>query len=202
MAKDGAGADAGLVVFLHGHESSPDELGDMAGRLELPASWVVVVPAAAGHGTDAASSWFDTGPRGVDADGVDRSARHLEGLIDGLLADSGLDRANLVVGGFSQGAAMALVLAARGTIAGSRLLVQSGWIPEGPGVEVDLAGAALESAFVQASKNDAVVPAELSLWAADALTAAGTKVEHREYPGGHAMSTMMCVDAGAWIQRR
>ena len=83
---------------------------------------------------------------------------------------------------------MALVLASSGCRqAGGRLLICSGWIPEGPDVEPDLAESGVSAALVQLARDDDVVPAELTRWSAEALGSTGCAIDLLEYPGGHGL---------------
>jgi predicted esterase len=126
----------------------------------------------------------------------------MEMVITAVLEESDLSRSALVLAGFSQGAAMAMVLAARGAARGGRLIVSSGWIPEGPGIDIDLADCGVASALVQLSSGDEVVAPELTRWSADALERSGCVVDVVEYPGPHDMTELRYRDAGAWMTSR
>lgn len=189
-----------LLVFLHGHGSSASEASDRVGALELDRTWHVLCPATPGHGPDDEGSWFDTAAGGVDKATFKSSVEHLDRLIGGVCSDGGIDGSDVVVGGFSQGAAMAIGLAAFGTVRPRRMVTASGWIPEGRGVEVDLTAMGVDSVLVQVSEGDEVVPADLSRWSAQAMVDHGIAVEVREYAGGHRWTADMVGDAGRWLQ--
>ncbi len=178
------------LVVLHGYEDEPGRRFDHA-ALD-PTRWSIVEPRGPVE-LAGGPAWYasdDAGP--VEADLV----RSL-GQLDGLLAVTG---APAVVGGFSQGGAVALALAlaadpersgsdppVRSAIAGAFCI--NGWLPHAEAVAYDPSGlaAAAPPILIVASTEDEVVPVQQGRSAARYLERAGVTVTYLEVPGGHAV---------------
>lgn len=109
-----ASAPSRLLIFLHGAGSTPEAFAPVAiaWQLKFPGATAILLqglrPAPGGEGFD----WFDG--RGVAADRVGRAVdatRSVGERIDGLQREHGIDAAQTIVVGFSQGATVALELA-------------------------------------------------------------------------------------------
>src|SRR5206468_2225889 len=124
--------------------------------------WVRVCPSGA-VAVDGGMAWFAESARGgADPESLAGAVDVMCSLIDATIADTrgGLDA--VVLGGFSQGAAMALAVAAElgrrgpGTLGG--LLIQAGFLPEAAGEEFPVADIAAKAVLVQHPADDEVVP--------------------------------------------
>lgn len=136
---------------------------------------------------------------------LDASVARVRTLVEATTADLGATWSDVVVAGFSQGASLALgVAAALGadgvTIGG--LLVQAGFAPEVFGDEVDLGTVRARSVLVQHGETDEVVP---SFMAGDLGASIGASsgavdgIEVQLLPGGHTLSPAMLDAARRWL---
>ncbi len=116
------------------------------------------------------------------------AADALIGFLDGWSASAGLEVREMDVMGFSQGAALAYVLAGLFPERVGALAALSGFIPSG--AEAVLAAGALDGkvAFVAHGRQDDMVPIERARRAAAQLRAAGAQVTFCETDGGHKVS--------------
>lgn len=199
------------VVLLHGHDDDPDRFADLAAGLVPPAASVVVPrgPLATGGGR---AAWFESVDGEPDPDQVAQAL----GAVDEAVAAAGPEP--VVLGGFSQGAALALLWlvgtrplpaghadtartetagTAVGRIAG--LFAIAGWIPDVAGVDLDLGRAAGTPVLVGHGEDDEVVPAPLGRGAARALERHAADVTRAERPVGHSLEPFL-PDLRAWLR--
>src|SRR5262249_9777929 len=103
-----------LLLLLHGYGADERDLGGLLGYLDPEGHFVTVLP----RGPIAAPpgfSWYDMAAGGADpqalADGFAEALTAVDDLLDAACEEQGMARAEAVVGGFSQGAGLALALA-------------------------------------------------------------------------------------------
>jgi thioredoxin 1 len=140
--------------------------------------------------------WFDFNDTG---DGFAAAAEALDELIDEQCAANGLDRAEAILGGFSQGAGLALGLgldparrAPAGVLAMSPL-PRRGDAPPGSLPDVPV--------LIQHGTHDPLIPVQHSRDMARELRAAGVPTVYREYPIEHQVSLDGLHDAHDWLAR-
>ncbi len=116
-----SGADASVVIFLHGYGANGEDLLGLADPLSQHlADTVFVAPDAPDRSmaNPAGFQWFpipwiDGSTEAAAAEGLRNSAKLLDAFIDKVLADEGLSPDRLVLLGFSQGTMMSLHVAPR-----------------------------------------------------------------------------------------
>jgi phospholipase/carboxylesterase len=125
----------------------------------------------------------------------------LEQMIDRELSLTGLDRARLTLVGFSQGAMMALALAA-GPRPPVRVVALAGRLAV-PIAASDPEGGMRPAIFLGHGTADAVVPVAEAELAASRFEAAGFEVTRVIEQGlAHAISPSLALAAGDWLSRR
>lgn len=173
------GEASAAAILLHGRNRSPEEMIDLAVRLDLP-GFAYLAPAA----PDA--SWYPVSFLAPVAENEPRLSRALE-QVDGVvraLTRRGFARERLVLVGFSQGACLACEYLFRNPARWGALVAFTGgligppgtaWAPSGylGGTPVLLAG----------SDVDAWVPLERVTRSAEVFRTMGGAVEERVYPG-------------------
>ena len=167
--------------------------------------WVVVSPRGP-VATPAGPAWFTTDDDGADEAEVVAALAAIDDVIDGAAADHGLPRSSVVVGGSSQGGAMALAVGARspgssGPLGG--LFCLSGWLPHFERVAYDLAGlaAAGTPCLVVHGDDDEVVIVAQGRSAARTLERHGVAVTYVELAGGHHLGTVGDDEVAQWLHR-
>ena len=205
------GADpCASVIILHGLGADGNDFVPVARELDLSAAGPVrfvfphapVIPVTI-NGGYAMRAWYDIlGAdlvRREDEPGLRKSLAGVEALIAreksrGVAAD------RIVLAGFSQGCAMALLTEVRhaerlGGIAGL-----SGYLPLAASTAVER-HAANEGTpvFLAHGRADPVVPIARALASRDALQALGYPVEWHEYPMAHSVCADEISDLNRWL---
>jgi phospholipase/carboxylesterase len=195
-ASDGA---SGLLVLVHGFGHSETYMG-VAGRLIDPARRFVV---SAPQGpillpTSRRRAWVL--PKRQRPEQFGESVRQVAAFVDAQCAAHGIAPANVVLGGFSQGAILALAVAAQpGRPRPAAVLSWCGTVPFDRGVEVDLHRLAGVPVLCQIATDDEVIPVDVVRAGAQALRDAGAEVLVHEYAAPHEVTLDMLIDARVWL---
>lgn len=210
-----AGKARASVIFLHGLGSDGHELAPMVPALKLPGDagirWILphaaVRPLGAADGAPR-SAWFDMGPedlmRAESSDPV--GLKVADGLVRTMVEREiarGVPSNRIVLGGFSQGGALATYVAVRfekalaGAFALSTFLarnvpVESWSVSANRGLPV----------FAAHGTKDRLVAPKRGRELRDRLTEIGCAVTFREYPMDHEVCVEELADLGAWLGSR
>ena len=147
-------------------------------------------------------AWYDVA--GFDGTAEDeRRIRESAGWIDELVAreaERGVPAGRVVIGGFSQGGAMALFAGLRHAEALAGVMCLSGYLL----LPATLAAEAAEAnrstpVFAAHGTADDVVPLERAAASRDLLVEAGYPVDWREYPMAHQIVAEELRDIGRWL---
>lgn len=121
--------------------------------------------------------------------------------LDELLGASGIPIANIVLGGFSQGAVMSYALGlGSGRPRPAGLLCLSGFIPEVAGFELELGNAAGLPVAIGHGTQDPVIEVAFSRRARATLEAAGAEITYRESALGHSIDPGYLDELRAWLR--
>lgn len=192
-------SDTNVVVYLHGHGSRP---ADIAPEERSFGEGVrVLLPQAPHPVSDEGFSWFESSARGADRATLEQSIDTVNLLLDAVLEELSLTDADLILGGFSQGAATALAVAATRRAPLGGLLLQAPFVPEGVGVDVELANIGATRILIQHNEDDEVIPIHSSQDLAVLLVALGHDVQTDWGPGAHARTPKMVADAVEWVAK-
>lgn len=183
-----AGAPLGtapVVILVHGRNSAPANILDLARRFERPAL-TYLAPAAANR------TWYPQSflaPIAENEPGVSSGIAVVAGLVARAEA-AGVPRHRIVVGGFSQGACLTSEFAVRHPARYGGLLIFSGGAIGAPGTtwttDGNFSGTPV---FLGCSDIDAHVPETRVRETADVFTRLGANVTLRIYPGmGHLVN--------------
>jgi predicted esterase len=216
-----AGEAAAAVILVHGRGATAESMLDLAAALERP-DLAYLAPQAAAD-TRYPRSWYPQSfmaPLAANEPGLSSALGVLAGLVERLAA-AGVPPARTVLLGFSQGACLALELAARqprryggligfsGGLIGPPGTPRDGLGPAGaPGADPPEGPLAGTPVFLGCSDRDPHVPKARVDETAEALARLGARVTERIYPGmGHtvvadeiavarAMLALLAPDAG------
>ncbi|MBC8066738.1 MAG: alpha/beta fold hydrolase [Deltaproteobacteria bacterium] len=203
------------VIFLHGlgadgHDFEPvvPILQTTGVRFVFPHAPALPVMINNGYSMPA---WYDV--RSLDFDAVDRenpqqvaaSTARVEALIARERA-RGIPSERIVLGGFSQGAAMAIHAGVRHGEALAGLLVLSGYLVCASVFERERSPANLATPVLQChGRHDSVVPFKAGRDAHALLqrtAAPGTALQWQEYPIAHEVSPEELALVGGWLRAR
>lgn len=176
-----------ILLYLHGHGSDATEAAERAARIDPDGAYChAAIDAPLDLGDGRGRSWFETDATGIDAEGLRAAAGHVVAVLNGLRSEA--PDARVIIGGFSQGAAVALAAAALEPSAATALLLHCGFFPDPIGPLVDLTDLPV---LVCSAEDDDVVPAFFTDALVDQLGAAGTTVTRHIVPGGHEFGDAM-----------
>ena len=177
-----AGEAAGALVLLHGRGADENDLFPLLDALDpgrrlhgyTPRGPLMLPPGGA--------HWYVLGGLGTpEPETFSASYRALVEFLDGLPYEQ------LLLGGFSQGCAMAYALALyRGRPRPNALLAMSGFVPSVDGYELDLESPFPRIAIVH-GVFDPVIPVQWGRAARDLLEGAGAEVLYHESPIEHSI---------------
>ena len=177
-----SGNDSSVVLFLHGYGADGADLLGLAQPMapHLPDTVFIAADAPEPSMANPAGfqwfpiPWIDGSSEAAASEGLNRSAKALNGFIDKVLAEEGIDADRLILFGFSQGTMMSLHVAPRRAEPVAGIVAFSGRLmfPE------RLASEALSKPPVMLIHGDAddVVPVDSMQAAGEALQAAGFTV--------------------------
>jgi len=186
---------AGVLVLLHGYEDEP------VGRLvppDLDHAWEVVEPRGPVE-LPAGPAWFGSDHDGpIEADLV-HSLDRIDALVDGLP-----EGAPVVLGGSSQGGAVALAWSLRAgttTRSPAGVFCVNGWLPAPQSFTYrpDALATAGTRVLVVGSRDDEVVPVQAARSAARYLERAEVDVMWVELGGGHHVGADAVAAVAGWL---
>ena len=147
-------------------------------------------------------AWYDVagfGARDQDERGIRRAA----GWIDELVArevERGVPAGRVVLGGFSQGGAMALFAGLRYPEALAGVMCLSGYLLLPDALEAEASDANRSVSIFQAhGAADPMVPLALGQGTREGLERAGYEVDYHEYPMPHTVCHEEVRDIGDWL---
>lgn len=175
-----AGEAAGALVLLHGRGADENDLFPLLDELDPERRLHGYTPRGPLALPPGGAHWYVLGGLGTpEPETFGASYAALVEFLDGLPYD------RLVLGGFSQGCAMAYSLALyRGRPRAEALLAMSGFVPTVEGYELDLAPPFPRIAIVH-GVFDPVIPVQFGRAARDLLEGAGAEVRYHESPIEH-----------------
>jgi predicted esterase len=196
-----------LLFLVHGYGEPPSMLTDHVDTLDPSRHFDVVTPLAPFHKRGKAI-WH----RALSGEAEAPVAQFLQSLAalqrcyHRVHEDRGSDPAATVVGGFSQGAglAVALCVASIGApIPGpAGCLAFCGFWPPVPELEVGdhpssrVAGLPL---LLTSAHHDPFIPADAAAWSVEMMEGAGFDVTHRDLAGGHEITDEAATVAATWL---
>lgn len=220
---DGEGGGSGpLVVLLHGFGAPGTDLVPLAAEIDAPeptrflfpmaplllepdspealaprAWWMIdMVELQVAAMTRQFAALSERSPQGID-----EARAAVESLLDAAERDLGATPAQIVLGGFSQGAMLATDLVLRSSRPFAGLTILSGTMIS-RGEWQALAKARRGLPVLQShGRNDPILPFSLAEELRDLLSAAELAVEWLPFSGGHGIPAPVLVRLGAMLRR-
>jgi phospholipase/carboxylesterase len=209
--------DAKLTaILMHGFGAPGDDLVGLAPYLDAPVRFVFPeAPLELGGLYGDSRAWWlldlqrlerelasgrPQDRRGEVPDGLADARAHVLGVVDEVKARFAIDESQLVLGGFSQGAMVALDVALHLTrppralvLMSGTLLAESVWQPR----FATLAGVPV---LMSHGTHDQLLPFSAAELLRDRLTEAGAKVDWVPFPGGHEIPPPVVAAATALLR--
>jgi phospholipase/carboxylesterase len=137
--------------------------------------------------------------RREDEAGLRRSLGQIEQLLE-REEERGIPAHRIVLAGFSQGCAMALMTGLRHKERLAGIVGMSGYLPLAASTAAERTDAnALTPIFMGHGQQDGVVALDRGTASRDALRALGYEVEWHEYPMAHSVCMEEIADLNAWL---
>lgn len=198
------------VIVLHGLGADGNDFVPVAQQLDLSAAGAVrfvfphapVIPVTI-NGGYAMRAWYDILGGDLvqreDEAGLRRSLAQLEALIEREKA-RGVPASRIVLAGFSQGCAMALLTGLRHAERLGGIVGMSGYLPLAASTAAERHAANRSTPiFLAHGRMDPVVPLQRALASREALEALGYPVEWHEYPMAHSVCMEEIADLNRWL---
>lgn len=200
------------IIILHGLGADGNDFVPFADELDLesvgPVRWIFphapTMPVTINNGY-VMRAWYDIfGMELVqreDEAGLRRSMAMVNGLVDAERA-RGIAADRIVLGGFSQGCAMALLAGLRYPERLAGLVGMSGYLPLASSLAAERSAAnAGLPIFMAHGRLDPVVPFQRAVASREVLAALGYGVEWHEYPMPHSVCGEEVADLNRWLLR-
>jgi thioredoxin len=190
-----------LLLLAHGFGADERDLGGLLPYLDPEGRFVTVLP----RGPVAAPpgfAWYSWVPDGgYDPEGFRTSLDALDDVLDASLAEHRLAREEAIVGGFSQGAGLALALALRKSDRPRpcAVLAMSPALPSLDAFVADWDAAGEIPVLVQHGVHDPLVPVARARELARTLESHGVPVVYRDYAMGHEVALESVQEARSWL---
>jgi phospholipase/carboxylesterase len=199
------------VIWMHGLGADGHDFEPIVSALDLPPRLAVrfvfphapVRPVTINNGMSM-RAWYDIFSLGggrEDEAGLRATQQHIESLIARERA-RGIAADRIVLAGFSQGGAVALMTALRFPERLAGVMALSTYLPlaEKLAAERQLMNVDLP-VFMAHGREDEVISIDRATSSRDALMALGYPVEWVSYAMGHAVCPQEVADIGAWLGR-
>ena len=198
------------VIILHGLGADGNDFVPIARELELAPVGDVryvfphapVIPVTI-NGGSAMRAWYDILGADLvqreDEAGLRKSLAHVEALIE-REKSRGIPAGRIVLAGFSQGCAMALLTGLRHAERLAGIVGMSGYLPLAASTAAERHQVNVSTpVFLAHGLQDPVVSLERAIASRDALKALGYAVEWHEYPMAHSVCAQEIADLNRWL---
>jgi phospholipase/carboxylesterase len=192
-------ADADRILFLlPGFGDRPERFLSRAMMFDPDQQWRIVSPRPRIE-LDEGTCWYRVDENGPDLDEVTVSVRSVAAAIDAALAESGLGPDRLVLGGFSQGGALALNVALDRTVSVTPRAIAaiSPYLLHRE--EIDASRLEGRQALIVHGRHDAQVEQTRGRAAAKFLERSGAEVTWVDVEGGHHLGPVLLEPLGEWL---
>lgn len=195
---EGRGEPMRLLFLMHGWDANEYHLAAYGPLMDPAARYLVVAPRGPVEVSANGVGWYPFDDNEVLSQRLDE----LDALLDRLCDQHGFPRAETVVGGFSQGALLAVALGirknARPPLAG--VISLCGFLPPLEVVEADWERAAKTRFLVQRGTADPYIDAERARDLVRTLEEHGATVSAEEYPMGHDNTLESLAGVRDWLR--
>lgn len=183
-------------VLLHGFGARGDDLVSLAEELAARTPCHFIVPAAPVSMGGEGRAWYAI--RAADeAAQISRAREAIEGILF-TLAQRGIMRNRIVLGGFSQGAIMSIEVALASTAPLAGIAILSGRSLAHPASQsTRLRGLPI---FASHGLSDSRIPFERGEAFMDQARAAGAEVQRLVFEGGHAIPPSVVAGLADWLR--
>jgi len=188
-----------VMLLIHGLGASENDLGGLLPYLDPEGRFLTILP----RGPIAAPpgfAWYEMGSERGGAQFVD-ALDQLDELVDTVCAEHDKPRSEAIVGGFSQGGALAVALGLRRSEREhpAGVIAMSTMFPDMEGLDYDWDAARDIPVLVQHGTEDSLIPVERGRTLASTLIEHEVPVVYGEYPMEHQVALESVQQAHGWL---
>jgi phospholipase/carboxylesterase len=199
-----------VLILIHGLTLSGRQFVPIGQFLlsSLGQNWQIVLPTAPIQkvtwlGGQMASAWFDLPvgrfDKNQDETGLNQAKTYIHSLIDELV-QIGVNPKNIVLGGFSQGGALALLSALTYPAELGGAVCLSGYLPMADKLGEFLQRSGKLPILMAHGTNDEPIDISLAKNAVSILQNDGFDVAFKSYPIGHTIDETELLDVANWLK--
>jgi phospholipase/carboxylesterase len=202
VVRPARGEPAGALVLMHGRATSEHDLAPLLDEFDPEQRLVGISPRGPLSLPPGGAHWYAVRQVGYpDPSTFLATFELVSGWLDSLPGALGVPIGSTVLGGFSQGTAMAYSLG----LGGGRprpagILALSGFIPKVEGFEIDLSGLERFPVAIGHGEYDPVISVEFAREARELLEGAGASVLYRESPMAHSIDPGYIPELRDWLK--
>jgi phospholipase/carboxylesterase len=198
LSRPARGEPEGLLVLFHGRGADERDLFPLLDEVDPERRLLGVTPRGPLSLPPGGAHWYALYRLGYpDPETFSSTYPQAVEWLDGL----GFPPERTILGGFSQGGVIAYALGlAKGRARPAALIELSTFMPNVPGLELDLDGP-LPPVAIGHGIFDDVIGVEWGRQAHELLTKAGADVVYRESPMGHSIDPGFLGDIARWLPR-
>lgn len=195
---EGRGEPTRLLVLMHGWDANEFHLAAYGPLMDPDARYLVVAPRGPVEVSANGVGWYPLD----DTEVLRRRVEELDALLDHLCERHGFQRGEAVVGGFSQGALLAVALGIRknGRPPLAGVISLCGFLPPPEAVEADWKRAAQTRFLVQRGTADPYIDAARARELVRTLEEHGATVTAEDYPMGHDNTLESLAGVRDWLR--
>jgi thioredoxin 1 len=188
-----------LLVLLHGYGSDERDLGGLLPYLDPEGRFTTVLPRGP-LATPPGFAWVEWSDPEASAASLADSIAAVDALVDAECEARGLARSDAVIGGFSQGAGIALAvgLGPSDKPRPAGVLAMSPSVSFDPAI-IDVAAVRDVPVLLQHGTDDLMVQVGGTRGLAQLLADGGAPIVYSEYPMGHEVSLESVQQGKAWL---
>jgi len=188
------------VILLHGRGADENDLAGLSSFLD-PRLFFLSLRAPYPFPVSGGFTWYEMADDGTpDAEMFRESYDRLTAFIAEARRDYPVDPERIFILGFSMGTMMALCLALTDPGRFRGVIANSGYLPEGTGLDMRWNELAGMSIFLAHGTHDPVIPISLARKTRDLLQKSDASLVYREYPMGHEISSESLLDVSDWMK--
>ena len=198
LERPAAGEPEGALVLLHGRGADEHDLFPVLDLLDPERRLVGITPRGPLALPPGGAHWYRlAGIPTPDPDTFHPTFEQLARFLDGLPVPA----ERIVLGGFSQGAVMTYALGlGAGRPRPAALVALSGFVPEVPGLSLDLDGLDGYPVAIAHGVHDPIIPYSFGVAARDLLLGVGAAVLWRETPMAHSIDPRIMPELATFVR--
>lgn len=189
---EGRGNPTKLLMLIHGYDANEYHLASLGPLMDAKEEYLIVAPRAPIQISERGVSWYDRENKGEVAQRIN----DLDALINQICSNYNLNRSESAIGGFSQGAGLAIGLSMinNEAVPIKKCIPICGFLPPIDEIEINWERARATQFFAQFGNNDPYISSERSAEMIKYFTDNNLDLKVENYEMGHDNTIESIVD--------